>query len=157
MRPLLRATTAATVHGVAALPSKRNRRKKSVGSVKIWRAWAKPASRPSSHQAAAVSGKSLLVTWRQICGLPDERPLTGGVATARDGKAASYRLHQMRKVRRLREERTERILGSLLPVAVQRSACKSPRGRFGCAAGSTVVWTRMHWRRESNRSPTFSS
>jgi hypothetical protein len=62
----MRATTVAAVHGVPALPSKRNRRKKSVGSAKIWRACAKPASRPSSHQTDAVSGKSLLVTCRQI-------------------------------------------------------------------------------------------
>jgi hypothetical protein len=33
-------------HRVAALPSKRNKRKKSVGSRKICRACAKPASRP---------------------------------------------------------------------------------------------------------------
>jgi hypothetical protein len=36
-----------------------------VGSTKICRACAKPAWRPSSHQTAAVSGKSQVVTCRQ--------------------------------------------------------------------------------------------
>ena len=47
-------------------PSKRNNRKKSVGSTETSRASPKPASRPSSHHTAAVSGKSQLLTWCQI-------------------------------------------------------------------------------------------
>lgn len=44
-------------------PSKRNNRKKSLGSTKTSRALPKPASRPSSRHTAAVSGKSQLLTW----------------------------------------------------------------------------------------------
>ena len=49
-------------------PSRRKSRKKSVGSTKTCRASPKPASRPSSHQSAAVSGKSQVVTWCQTAG-----------------------------------------------------------------------------------------
>src|SRR4029077_4990086 len=47
--------------------SNRNSRKKSVGSTNTSRACRKPASRPSSHHTAAVSGKSQVVTCCQIC------------------------------------------------------------------------------------------
>ena len=64
------AASASTFASAALLrtphPSKRNNLKKSVGSAKTCRASPKPASRPSSHHTAAVSGKSQVVTWCQI-------------------------------------------------------------------------------------------
>jgi len=61
-----RCTASASIFAPALLrtshPSKRNSRKKSVGSTKTCRASPKPAWRPRSHHPAAVSGKSQVVT-----------------------------------------------------------------------------------------------